>query len=190
MSGALPDQLDPWRAIKSGLSFSGVAESDRLRRLVDALVSLGGTMAPHVRYEIRFERGPDGQALMMGHIQSQMILPCQRCLSDVEIDLDSPLRLGLVRTEEAAQDLAADLDPLILSDDFLCPLDVIEDELLLGIPSVPRHEPGFCMAPAALDDPVVGLTDGAARDRGEVVDTPESSSRQNAFSVLAALKRD
>lgn len=186
MSGALPDLVDPWRAVRARAVFSGTLAASRLQRLVEAVEGLGGTVVPDISYDMRFERRPDGLCVVLGRVSARVILTCQRCLSDVDIGVDAPIAVALVRTDEAARDLPPDLDPLVVTDDVLCPLDLVEDEVLLGIPPVPRHELGACPEGSHAGAGVQLF--GSATE--EHVAEASMSEQSNPFAVLAALKRD
>ncbi|TCT20827.1 YceD family protein [Thiobaca trueperi] len=181
MSAALPDHLDPWRAVKTGLSFSGQVLLRHLPRLAAVVVDRDAGLDAPVNYRLRFERDQNGRAVVLGQVWSQLRLPCQRCLGEVVIEIDVPLRLGLLHTEQAVESLADDLDPLVVGDEPLHPLDLIEDELLLAIPVVPRHDSGLCQPP---DLSVVP----AARESVAKVEQDEAVDPPHPFAVLAALK--
>ncbi|MBI2770063.1 MAG: DUF177 domain-containing protein [Burkholderiales bacterium] len=107
------------------------------------------------------------------HLQAHAVLPlvCQRCLGEVEIpvDVDRSFRFVADETTALAQDDEAEEDLLVLA-----PLDVVElveDELLMEMPVVPRHE--TCPAPVklAVADP----------------DFDAPAERENPFAVLQKL---
>jgi uncharacterized protein len=68
-------------------------------------------------------------------------LPCQRCLAPVEVPLDVDRRFRFARDEAAAEALDAELEDDVLALTHALDLQVlVEDELLLAVPLVPRHE--------------------------------------------------
>jgi uncharacterized protein len=104
-------------------------------------------------------------------------LTCQRCLQPVacEIALDTSIRF--VPDETTAERLDAEFDYDVLASDR--PLDLrelIEDELLLALPLVPRHD--ACPEPLAAD-PAQALP-AQADDHDAPAEHP--------FAALAALK--
>jgi len=64
---------------------------------------------------------------------------CQRCLRPMEIRIDETISLNLVQGLDEAERLSDGHDPLLVGNDGVKPLDLVEDELLLAIPHVPRH---------------------------------------------------
>lgn len=77
------------------------------------------------------------------HLQASTVLPmtCQRCLEpvDVPLSVDRPFRFVADEETAAAQDDASEEDLLALSRAFDLP-GLVEDELLMEVPVVPRHD--------------------------------------------------
>lgn len=110
------------------------------------------------------------------HLQAEVDLTrqCQRCLSAV-VQAVVAERDFLFVTDEAtaeALDEDSDADVLVISRDFDA-LALVEDELILALPLVPRHE----VCPQNLPDMAV--------DEG----FEKASERPNPFAALAALKK-
>ncbi len=110
------------------------------------------------------------------HLQAKTSLPqtCQRCLADVELALEVDRSYRFVADEATAeaQDDASEEDVLALSREFNL-TELIEDELLMALPLVPRHE--VCPVP-----PKMAVADD---DFESVNDT-----KPNPFAVLGSLK--
>jgi uncharacterized protein len=107
------------------------------------------------------ERGKPGLGL---EASGSVHLQCQRCLGDVEYPLRFEVQLELAASE--AEILAADDDvDRVLAGRDMSVAALVEDELLLALPMVPKHEQ--CQAAA-----------GTNEDSGS-----------SAFQALAALKR-
>lgn len=110
------------------------------------------------------------------HLRVQATLPqvCQRCLSDVDLTLDVDRDYRFVADEATAeaQDDDCEEDVLALSREFNL-TELIEDELLMALPLVPRHE--VCpIQPkmAAIDEDFEG----------------SGGDKPNPFAVLGVLK--
>jgi len=112
-----------------------------------------------VRWSARGEQGPQGEALMALHIQARPVLICQRCLAPFPWPVDAHVRLQLVRSqaeldEGSAQDEAEldEPDKVVGSQRFDLRAQ-IEDELILSVPYIPKHEvcPGDAGAPQQPD---------------------------------------
>jgi uncharacterized protein len=73
-------------------------------------------------------------------VHARLPLTCQRCLGVVEVPVDSSARVAIVPDLAAADALDADLDPHLAADGKLALRDLVEEQLLLALPLVPRHE--------------------------------------------------
>ncbi len=128
---------------QAGTSLSAVETlADHERLAQEAQGPLDGLM---VNWSARGEMraGADGSDEIWLHLQAQTRLPllCQRCMGpvDTEIQADRWFRFAADEATAAALDEEADEDVLVLSTD----LDLsalVEDELLLALPLVPRHD--------------------------------------------------
>ena len=177
MPDILPDRLDPWRAVKSRATFAGRCGLGDLARLSAVVSRDGDRQETLVQYDLAFGRDEGGRAVVTGEIRTRLRLVCQRCLGEVEFDLDLPLRVVLLRVGQSGHDLPDDLDPVVVDEDGFRLLDLIEDEILLAIPPVARHEAGYCSAPATAESVV---------EPGSDVWSPEEEPRPNPFAILAA----
>lgn len=105
-------------------------------------------------------------------VEATLPMLCQRCLQPVVVPLEVDRQLFFVEGEDAAAALDAESEDDVLA---LTPaLDLqalIEDELLLALPLIPRHD----VCPEPLPQP---------RD-----EAAESPAEEHPFAVLAALKQ-
>ncbi len=137
-------RIDPWRAVAAEQRFAGAGFPSDLPRLNDALSDIGGSAEWPARFELQFGRDPESQPVALGRVELTLRLVCQRCLGEVRIPLDAPIALALVRNESQVAGLPDHLDPVVVEEGGLSPLDLVEDELLLAIPQVPLHAEGDC----------------------------------------------
>ena len=76
-------------------------------------------------------------------VHMTVTLECQRCLSDCELKLVTQSSLCVVWNEDSILELPSDYDPLVAGD--ISDLHaLVEEELLLALPAVPKHEEGDC----------------------------------------------
>lgn len=110
------------------------------------------------------------------YVTVQVLVPltCQRCLlpAEVPVVIERSFRFVGTEDEAAAQDAEAEEDVLALSDEFSLS-DLIEDEVLMELPLIPKHE--VCPVPVKL----------AVADAGFEI---AQSERQQPFAVLGQLK--
>ncbi len=144
-------------------------------RLMSETEGLGGRNALDwsVRGALQSDQTGQPQAWLHLNVSLSLPLTCQRCLETVDVPLKIGRAFRFVATEAQAEleDDASQEDVLVLSHDFdLAAL--IEDEVLMDLPVVPRHE--SCPVPVKLT--------------AEDADFSAAPSRPNPFSVLAGLK--
>ncbi|MEO8120723.1 MAG: YceD family protein [Rhodoferax sp.] len=126
--------------------------------------------------EVRADEAGAEQIWLHLTVDVSLPLTCQRCLGPVDLEVTVNQSFRFVASEETAeaQDEEAEEDVLALSQDFKLS-DLIEDEVLMALPVVPRHE--TCPVEVKL----------AAVDPG--FDTA-SAEKRNPFAVLAKLQGD
>lgn len=125
--------------------------------------------------ELRPRPGDEPQVWLHLRARTSISLECQRCLRPVAValDVDRQYRFERDETRAAEADLDSEEDVLALTRS----LDLhalVEDELLLALPIVPRH--ADCAMPLG----------GAVRDADFDQD---EEPRPNPFAALAALKK-
>lgn len=114
----------------------------RFDRLMDESKGLGGELP--VRFTAHGEMRPDagGSEAVWLRLSAEADLPmtCQRCLGPVDVRLAFERVYRFVATEAQAEmeDEASEEDVLAISRDFNV-LELIEDELLMELPPVPKH---------------------------------------------------
>jgi uncharacterized protein len=150
------------------------------RLLQDALPLSADSPATVVAWSARGSRkavtggDPEIRLLLRAHTALQM--SCQRCLQPVTVELDVQPRLRFVRGEQLAETLDEDSeDEDVLALTAALDLQALtEDELILALPLVPRHE--HCPQPLPMS---AGEDEIASADDSE-----------RAFAGLASLLRD
>jgi uncharacterized protein len=150
------------------------------RLLQDALPLSADSPSTVVAWSARGSRkavvagDPEIRLYLNAHAALQM--SCQRCLQPVTVVLDLQPRLRFVRGEQQAEALDEDSDDedvLALTAALDLP-QLIEDELILALPLVPRHEHCPQPLPMSAGEDEIALTDAA----------------EHAFAGLASLLRD
>jgi uncharacterized protein len=171
-----PRRLDVVAAAAEAAELSGRVPLASFERLRDD----GAATDASVDWAARFESAPvhGGSPEVRLHLSARAAVPreCQRCLAPVLLDLavDRPLRFARDEATAAALDAESEDDVLALTR-RLDLLELVEDELLLALPLVPRHD--TCPQPLVPGD--------AATPPTEAVERPQ---RPNPFAALAALK--
>jgi len=175
-----PTRLDVKALAQAGDHLEGETPLQECERLLAEMIPSPET-APFIHWraqgEWRERLGGAGQCWL--HVTAQVRLPlvCQRCMGAVEMLLavDRSFRFVADEATAAREDEESEEDLLVLSPQFDL-MGLIEDELLMALPLVPRHEPD-CPTPVQL----------SAQDAG--FDEAGAEGRPHPFAALAQLKR-
>jgi len=128
-------------------------------------------------------RGGQPELWLHLSLNTTVLRTCQRCLQPVALPMAVERDFLFAPTEAQAQAWDAerdDADVLVLSPSFNL-LELLEDELLLALPLVPRHD--TCPQPL-----VAPMGEPAAQGEGPE-SSPNELERDNPFAILAQLKR-
>lgn len=137
MSERLPVHVDPVALAEKGRAIDGRLPVDAFRRLAGWLHSSEGALEA----SLRFGRDDAGRHVLEGRLRGELELLCQRCLTPYWLPVDLELALVLVASEAAADALPEELDALIVdAQRSMHTVDMIEDDLILALPLVPRCE--------------------------------------------------
>lgn len=137
----LPLVIDPIRLAEAGSRFQGQLDLAQFQRLASSLQQVQG----EVDVEVEFGRDDLHIAHLNGRLRTRLVLVCQRCLQPVTWPVDASFALGLVTTDQAAEQLPENYEPLMVSSAMTL-ADIIEDELILAVPLVPMHARAECPA--------------------------------------------
>jgi len=171
MSAQLPVIVDPLFMVKREFAWSGELETGGMERLA---THVSGAAEP-ISATLEFGR-EHGKARIRGHVQGQVEMICQRCMLPVTISFDQSFCLGLVQSQAEEERLPEDWEACYINDAEMYPVDVLEEEILLALPLVARHEDVNCAGDPAQTDP-------------ESEQAQEQEKRPNPFDVLAQLKQ-
>lgn len=136
--------------------------------------------------EVPPQRGGATRWVIGLHVDTDVVLECQRCLQPLAVPLRVERQVVFVRGEDEAARLDEELEDDVLA--LPARLDLfglIEDELLLALPLVPRHE-------ACPHLPAVLQAAGAGPARPADAPPPSGHSdptRHRPFAGLADLAR-
>lgn len=164
----LPLHIDPLRLARAGAQLRGRMPMADMERFASLLAQAPGEAEVELDFGIDVER----RAFMRLQLRAEVMLVCQRCLGSVRHPIAVERLLGVVTSEAQAEKLPDIYEPLYVTEEPLFLREVIEDELILSLPIVPRHAEGEC-APAVT---------------GAGTDNKAGAVRENPFAVLAGLK--
>ena len=175
MSRDFPDWIDAERAAQAERRFAGQARIEWLPRVVDLLDE------PQSEDEIGFEisaalvksSGDADIARLDVRVHGAVPMTCQRSLKRYWQPIDSGSSVAVVASEDEASGLPEDLEPKLVADGRLKLIELVEDELLLALPLVPRDPDSA---------PIVNA--------GDNCDATEPDERDNPFAALSRLRKD
>ncbi|WIT09996.1 YceD family protein [Paucibacter sediminis] len=174
-----PLKLDVEAFARDGASLQGSWPASTLERIADSAAPEApvGDWPPvqwTVRGERRTPRGGEAEIWLHLEADARAQLTCQRCLKPVEAHVAFARWFRFVRDEAVAAELDADSEEDVLTlTRHLDLRELVEDELLLELPLVPRHD----SCPEPLPRPLEDADDAAIEEE-----------RPNPFAALAALK--
>jgi uncharacterized protein len=113
----------------------GELELARLPRLAGLLSSKAGS----VRASLQFRQRGLGMLAATLELATTVELTCQRCLEPFALPIAERTELLFVEPGEAGTSIPEDVEPIELDDGRLLPARLIEDELIVAIPLVPKH---------------------------------------------------
>ena len=170
MHQKLPKEIDPLRLAQNGLKLAGKLAVTEMPRLLQSLTNNEGIVDVDIAFDVDEVNTP----FMRGEFTTTVSMICERCMKAMPIDLKVNCLLAMVTNERKIEGLAEQYDPWLLesSDDILLS-SVIEDELILALPLVPRH-----------DEACLPASEWSSAD--EMV--KEAEEKVSPFAILSTLK--
>ncbi|NYT23074.1 DUF177 domain-containing protein [Alcaligenaceae bacterium] len=166
--------VDVWDLARLRRTLRGKVALRGLSRLLDGLPAQPDR---EVDWQLAGETDSLGRRHLTLRAHAVVTLECQRCLGPLDLPLDVENRLQLVETEaELETEEQVDDDPdapdCVAGSAHFDALSLVEDELILALPYVPKHE--VC---PSLPKPLEAAEDN-------------DTGRPSPFAVLAELKKD
>jgi len=131
-----PSRFNPDLLARDSTQFGVNLPLAQFSRLSALLLNTEGEMQATFRFSRR-----KAMVLVSGNLKATVQLECQRCLESMQHSIDEPFELVFAKSIEAAHDLPETMDPVVLDDNGqIHVVDLFEDELILHLPTVARHE--------------------------------------------------
>jgi uncharacterized protein len=172
-----PKRLDVAAFAAAGDSLEGRWSAEQLARLTSATLAPPEGSRGGIAWQVQGERAAlvnaGVQPALDIHAATEVTLECQRCLQPMAVPLRAERRIFFVEGEDAAAALDGESEDDVLALTPALDLEaLIEDELLLALPLIPRHE--VCPQPLP---------------RAFVDEESAEEPADHPFAALAALKR-
>ena len=134
VSRLLPKHFNPQAMTDHPVALAGELPADSMVRLREAVISIGST----VTVDLQLARAGSG-CRMEGRVACTLGLRCVRCLGEVRVRVDPDVRLVVGSALEGSVEAPEGYDLYEYEGSSLELAQLIEDELLLALPLVPRH---------------------------------------------------
>ena len=165
----LPITISPTRSAQRRLVCEGVYNVLEMPRLL----AVSEIRSEHAQVSVKFNVDERGLAVMSGTASALVALTCQRCNELFDHQLEVNFTFSPAKNEEAAENIPSYYDVIELNEDGEVNLrELVDEEFILIIPLIPRHDIKDCSADA---DSVWG-------------ELPEELEKPNPFDVLKQLK--
>ncbi len=138
----LPDGLVPEDFASASPYREGTLALDRMPRLVPLLAASDG----QAWVRLRGDEDEAGRRIVEGELRAEVPLRCHRCLGVYYHRVAGAFRVVVVASEADGDALPDELEPFVCAGSVQ-PLTVAEEEILLGLPVVARHDEGECAPP-------------------------------------------
>jgi len=137
---ALPTHIDPRKLALQGYLLEGEVKCDSLTRLASSVSSICGSLEASVQFELDESRAK----VARGTASVTVHAICQRCLDVVKVDLKADFAVQVIWSEDHLNRVASNYEPWLVQDRMANLSELLEDEILLALPSVNYHKMGNC----------------------------------------------
>lgn len=139
-AAGIPKAVGAAKAIAGRHSFAGRLPFAQMPRLAEQLSGRDGGL------EVSLDVGKDAAgAWLTGTIDGDLSLTCQRGLHPFTWPCHLQPRLRLVTSEAEEERVLKETEPYLVQDDQLPLRDLVEDEVLLALPMMPRCDDPDCV---------------------------------------------
>lgn len=166
----LPEKINVLRLPEASGDLRGSYLIKDLTRLCDSLLSQDG----QVNVELQFGVDEEKISFVKGHIDTEVMLQCQRCMESFRHEIHDDFISAIVKTEEEGTRLPERYDVMVLEEGMLLMQERIEDELIVSLPIVPMHDPKDCKV--AVKNVLLETNPGTLEER------------ENPFKVIEILR--
>ncbi len=140
LAGPIPALLDHRKLANQQGIVSGAFPVQQLDRFCEVLADPDGD----VSLDLVFSKGERDRTCVTGRLQASVSLICQTCLQPMKQALSCELTVVIVAREEDLESLEGDQDGILHPEKLIPVAALIEDELMLAVPMIPRHDKDDC----------------------------------------------
>ncbi len=174
MSREYPDWISPGRAAEGKRIYSGTIPFSRMKRLAALLEDARGEAS----FVAAFRADQDKRVIVDLQVEAALTLVCQASLEIYDEQVKRRSELAVIDNDSEQVDVPDYYDPVLTENGRLAMASLVEEELLLGLPQIPR-KPGL--------KKVEYSTGGTVLES----DAPPEETRKSPFAALQEmLERD
>ena len=166
--------FNPERSAREMHEYIGEVPISDFSRLMKVVASDKGHV--NARMQFSFEKGKI--AIISLKINAEIELICQRTLNPFMYAIDSQIELAAVGSEKQMEYLSDHYEPVIIQDGLLDPKDIIEEEILLAIPVIPKSRLNDCDSSG----------NSAYCSASKIGEEEKICQKPNPFAILSTLK--
>lgn len=170
MSRDFPDWISPERAADGKRIYSGTVPLSRMRRLAPLLASAHG----NATFVAAFRRDLDNCVVIDFQVEADLPLICQASMEVYDEQVNRRCELAVIEHDSEQDELPESYDVVKAENGRLALAALLEDELILVLPQVPR-KPGL--------EKVEYSTGGATPEN----DAAQKQGKKNPFAGLQGL---
>jgi uncharacterized protein len=167
--GPLPRQIEHRKLAENRAKLEGSIAIEEFERLAAYLCDTTG----EIMVKLQFRKGKGQKTFVTGNCQASVNVQCQACLEPMTVEIGCGVRTFLLDSAEELATLRQSDDGIVCEGEVVKLVDLLEDDLMVSLPMVPRHDEGDCADPIAYEE-----------DDSDVEDT------YKPFAGLADLKED
>lgn len=169
----LPLTIDPIKSAQQRSIFDGIYLVSKMERFKGCVEQA----QPEALVSIEFTKDAQGLVVLKGSLELNVVLLCQRCNQPFELAINNDFLFTPVKPGADIELVPDEYDIVEMNEHGeINTLSLVEDELMLAIPLVPKHE----------------LADCDIRETNQLFGSiPEQEENKvNPFSILQQLKTD
>ena len=184
MSRDFPDIVDPWKVAEGRRAFGGTMPLSRLDRLSELLAPSGEAGSPgadeglEAAFSATFGFDRQGLVVIDVEVNAELPLVCQRSLDVFRFAVNRRSKLVVIETVAEQETTPDNYEPILVENRRLALADLVEEELLLAVPQVPKRPDASGESESSPEDAAVA----AASEE-------ESEPTHRPFSGLAGLMK-
>lgn len=177
MSREFPDIVDPWKAAEGRRTFQGTMPLKRMERLLPLLApGDAGANRGDAAFSARFAYDGQGLVTVRLEVEAELPLLCQRSLAPYGEKIERSSLLVVMEDVAQEESTPDHYEPVLVEQRRLQLQDIVEEELLLAVPQVPRN-------------PEVAEVELSTDGRVNFPSDEEQEQRHRPFADLAGLMK-